>query len=342
MALRFIDSFDHYAVAQVGLKYTQHVNGNANSMFLTASTGRNGTVAMQTTHHLSYFQMGFDSRQEWFTGFAYKTSVNTDTNARLVRFFDGSTLHVELSLDATGKFTALRNGTVIATGSQVISNNVFYYLEVRALIDDSSGRFVLRINGATDIDFTGDTRNGGNASADTLRWGFGGNLSAGTQYWDDLYVCDTSGSAPNNTFLGDIRVEALLPSGNGNSSQLVGSDSNSTDNYLLVDESTPNSDTDYVESSTVNDKDTYAYGNLTSTTGTVYGVQVLPFARKTDAGTRSIKSVARLSGTEVDSADKALSTDYVYLPDIRETKPGGGAWSISDVNSAEFGVKVSA
>jgi hypothetical protein len=67
---------------------------------------------------------------------------------------------------------------------------------------------------------------------------------------------------------------------------------------------------------------------------------LLPYAAKTNAGVRSIASVARLSGTEVDSSDKALSVSYAYLPDIRETKPGGGAWSISDVNSAEFGVKV--
>jgi hypothetical protein len=44
----------------------------------------------------------------------------------------------------------------------------------------------------------------------------------------------------------------------------------------------------------------------------------------------------------VDSAVKTLTTDYIYLPDIRETKPGGGAWTITDVNNAEFGIKINA
>jgi hypothetical protein len=169
----------------------------------------------------------------------------------------------------------------------------------------------------------------------------GGNGVISLTDFDDLYVCDGTGSAPANDFLGDCRVEAIFPSGNGNSSVLVGSDGNSTDNYLLVDEAAPNT-TDYVESSTVTDKDTYAYGNLAATTGTVFGVQPVPFAAKTDAGTRSIVSVARVSATEVDSAAKTLSTTYTYYPDVREAKPGGGAWAIGDVNGAEFGVKINA
>jgi hypothetical protein len=72
----------------------------------------------------------------------------------------------------------------------------------------------------------------------------------------------------------------------------------------------------------------------------VFGVQILPYAKKTDAGTRSIKTIARLSATEVDGPEQFLASAYGYLSDIREAKPGGGAWTISDVNSAEFGVKV--
>jgi hypothetical protein len=146
----------------------------------------------------------------------------------------------------------------------------------------------------------------------------------------------------NTDFLGDVRVQALLPTGNGNSSQLVGSDGNSTDNYLLVDEVPPNEDTDYVESATVNDKDTYVFGNLTPTTGTVFGVQIVAEARKTDAGVRSFKSVARLSATEADGPDTTLSTTYAFYMDKRDTKPGGGSWTITNVNDAEFGVKVTA
>jgi hypothetical protein len=136
-------------------------------------------------------------------------------------------------------------------------------------------------------------------------------------------------------------VECLFPNGNGASSQWVGSDGNSTDNYLLVDEAAPNDDTDYVTSATVGDKDTYAYSNLTPGSGSVYAVQIAAWARKTDVAERKIATIARTT-SEQDSADRTLATTYTYYLDVRNTRPGGGAWSISDVNGAEFGVKVTA
>lgn len=338
--LLFIDGFDHYSSA------TQKWTSTSGDTVPTPSSlaARFGTQGLRITFGNT-------------PGFAVKTlpssystlivgvAFNVDsfrlhnTNVYLVALNEGGTNHLTLGLTATGLLEVMRNGTVLATGTTPISTGVWYYAEIKAVIHDSTGAVTVRLNGVNEITGTSlDTRNGGAGVIDTIHLR---NPTSNIVWFDDLYVCDTSGST-NNDFLGDVRVEALFPNGNGNSSQLAGSDGNSTDNYLLVDETSPNGDTDYVESSTVGQKDTYAFGNLTSTTGSVYGVQILPYAQKTDAGTRSIASVARLSATEVDSADKTLSTTYTYLPDIRETKPGGGAWSITDVNNAEFGVKVTA
>src|SRR5437764_673985 len=60
--------------------------------------------------------------------------------------------------------------------------------------------------------------------------GLGG---VGRAYLDDLYVCDATGTT-NNTFLGDVRVHTLVPSGNGTDSGLTGSDGNQVNNYQLV------------------------------------------------------------------------------------------------------------
>jgi hypothetical protein len=153
-------------------------------------------------------------------------------------------------------------------------------------------------------------------------------------------VCDGSG-ATNNDYLGDIRVECLFPNGDGASSAFVGSDGNSVNNYLLVDETVPNDDTDYVQGTVVGDKDTYAYQDLTTTAGSVYGVNIIPRHRKADAGGRTAVTVGRESGgTEADSSAITILDSYIYNYDIRETKPSGGAWSISEVNGAQFGMKV--
>lgn len=302
--------------------------------------------------------MTFDHQQIWVVGAAYYWGSGS-TVQRCLSIWDGGpyqigTIQCGLRIDASGYVYVYRagsttDGTQLGTTAQIpnFQYNKWYYVEFYLKIDNSAGVAKVAVNGTTICNFTSqDTQNTANAYANTVQVGGAADDGGGLTYMDDIYMCDGqtgAGSNPCNDFLGDIRVDAVFPNGNGNSSQFVGSDGNSTDNYLLVDESSttwPNDDTDYVESGTVGNKDTYAFGNLASASGTVFGVQVLPYVKKTDAGARKICSVARLSGTEVDSADKDILTSYQYHPDIRETKPGGGDWTISDFNSTEFGVKV--
>ena len=341
MTLLFCDSYDHYTTPSQ--KYNEvTITGSGGTVSIGGSFGRFGSGMRINSPNgaTGTARVDIPSTDVVIVGFAYRY---TKAQAmELLRLQDAGTVHVNLAMDSSGRLYVARNGTpigsVAANGLQL---NVWHYIELKVLISDGSGTCAIRVNGvevATN-DLSADTRNGATAVVNQVVIYSSQTFSSAVDY-DDFYVCDDNGST-NNDFLGDIRVQPIFPDGNGNSSQLVGSDGNSTDNYLLVDETDPN-DADYVESSTVGEKDTYTYGSLTPTAGTVYGVQVMTRAAKTDAGARSVCSIARLSGTEVDSADKTLSTTYQYLRDIRETKPGGGAWSISDVNSAEFGVKVTA
>jgi len=340
MALRFVDSFDHYDDADVLQKYDL-MGGTAN----IAASGRFGNnMEFGDVDRVTKF---LTSQPTWIVGFAVYMPNTTAVvgSVQLIALLDSATLHVDVRWTSANNIIFTRAGTQLGSGFAA-SRDTWYYVELKVTISDT-GSYELRVDGST-VTSSGaaDTRNGANASADRIQVGnsAGGALGSGLRI-DDLYVCDGTtgaGSNPCNDFLGDCRVQSRLPDGNGNSSQFDGSDGNSTDNYLLVDDADTavDGDTTYVQSPDVGDKDTYTFQNLTPTSGAVFGVQALPYARKTDAGARSICSVARLSGTETDSANKALSTSYRYYPDIRETKPGGGDWSISDVNSAEFGQKV--
>lgn len=334
--LHHFDGFDHYTTV------SQRYIGVAQA--LATSGGRNGNGVRSQGASFSV-PIILPSSQEWYTGFAWFPGNAGDTHSfrNIIAFRDGTTLHTDLRINDTGRLFVTRNGTTVGpTGTTVLAFGVYYYIELYMKIDDSAGAFEIRINGATEASGTGlDTRNGASAVANDIRLVNSAGGSIETRY-DDWYICDASGSAPYNTFLGDVKVETIFPNGNGNTSGMTGSDGNSTDNYLLVDETAPNSDTDYVQSASVGTKDTYAMGNLATTSGTVLATMPVPFARKSDAGSRQIYSVARLSGTEEDSAAKTLLDSYTYLPDIRTTKPGGGAWTIADVNSAEFGPKVAA
>lgn len=235
-----------------------------------------------------------------------------------------------------------RNGTILATSTTPIVMNSWHYIEMKATIADAGGECIVRIDGVDRINFTGDTRNGGtSALVDGVL--FPGSSFTGTvRTIDDLYVCDATGTV-NNDFLGDIKIETLYPSGNGTSSQLTGSDGNSTDNYLLVDEAGTPATADYVASGVTGQRDTYAFSNLATNSGPVKGIQINSYANKTDAGSRSIKALALSGGSTATGVMTPLQTTYNAHLQIQETDPnGGGAWTIASVNAAEFGVEVDA
>lgn len=337
MALIFCDSFDHYSTTSQ--KYDQVTSPEA-TINSTAGRFGNGLFSDTGRNQGQFVIKAFSTTYTTLiVGFNFQAATALNSAGIFLGFLESGTVHVDLRNDAGGHLQLTRNGTVLGTGATSLSTGVNYYIEVKVTISDTVGVAEIKINGVAELTLSSqDTRNGGSGVINQLKLGNFANYVV--KYFDDLYVCDTSGST-NNTYLGDVRIESLFPNGNGNYSQFTGSDGNSVDNYLLVDETTPNEDTDYVEDSNVNDIDTYAYTDVTPTTGSVYGVQILPRARKTDAGSRSIRTVARLSGTDaVDSSDIALSTSYVYLPVIRETKPGGGSWTLTDVNNSEFGTKL--
>lgn len=352
--LRFVESFDH------STSPSPKWDGTSNQFFAVqvGVAGRFGTAGGQAANlgggvldsRAGAFKDLGGSESTWTVGFAAQIYGASNGNPVLLMglYEIGNGFHTGIWVDSNRRLLVRRNVTTLATYAPVISNLVYHYFEFQSTIHDTLGSYELRMDGMTILSASSvDTRNGGSGYADRIHFSGGINSGDGAVFayaCDDIYMLDSVdsgvGGMPNNTFLGDVKVSALFPNGNGNSSLMLGSDGNSVNNYLLVDETSPNGDTDYVESATVSNKDTYAYTDLTTTTGSIYGVQILPYVRKTDAGTRKIASIARLSATEVDSADRTLNSGYAYFPDVRETKPGGGQWAIADVNSAEFGVKV--
>jgi len=256
---------------------------------------------------------------------------------------EGATVHLNFVFDSSGRLNVQRNGSAISggIGTKVFQTGIWYGIEIWAEIHDTAGIVKVWVDGdpTPDIDVSSqDTRNGGTGVISVLHTQ---NLTGATHWVGDLVVFDETGSYNNTAPLGDCRVEWKQPDGNGNSSQLVGSDADSTDNYLLVDETGP-STADYVESSTPAEKDTYTHAALSATSGAVLCVGMRLYAVKTDAGTRQIAPVYRHSGSEVDGATITLASNYIPYgaSETQETKPGGGAWSISDVNGAEFGLKI--
>lgn len=341
MAILFMDGADHYDTnTEMSLKW----NNSTGDWDPNTAAVRSGVRGIRKTSGASpsLRRTLAGNYSTLYVGFALRRPTVTSGDEIFCRFLDAGTEQMSVRMVTnTGILYVSRNGTTVATSSFGIVINVWYYIEFMATIHNTTGAYELRVNGTNIASASGvNTRGSANNFANQL--GFGGASNVGITDIDDIYLCDDSGGAPTNTFLGDCKVDTLFPNANGNLSQFTGSDSNSVDNYQLVDENTLDI-ADYVQSTANDQVDTYGFTDLSITSGTVYGVQIVASALKTDAGAKSVALVTRRGGSDYASADQALSTSQQMHMQIREQDPSTATgWSVSAINAAEFGVKARA
>lgn len=154
-------------------------------------------------------------------------------------------------------------------------------------------------------------------------------------YVDDFYV-DVGDGSEGDAPPSSLRFLWSQANAAGTSANLSVSGAGS--NYQAVDEAPPNGDTDYVYASASGVKDSYNTADITVPAGHVVNA-VIPtsWARRTDAGTDSRwKLGTLLSGTTALGSALGMGTGYGIVFERQTEKPGGGSWSESDVNSAEF------
>jgi len=308
----------------------------------TPGTGQSGYASLRSSgasdRTASY---GYASETEVIHGFCYQFTVLAQGGFLRLWGAGGTSEVLRMEVSAAGAIIAL-NGLGAEHGRSVpgvLAANVEAYIEVRCKHSGTVGEVEVRVNGNPTpvLDLSG--LNTGSHSDLVMSAQAAGH---GTRDFSAWYFCDTAGPAPHNTFLGHIRFGTVAPIGDGNSSQLVGSDADSVNNYLLVDDGfNHDSDSTYVESPTVGEQDTYAMGNLPTTPLTILAVCPLIIAKKTDAGTRAIVPVIRSGGTDYEGTDAYLGTSYdVYREAFIEDPATAAAWTESGVNAIEVGVKV--
>lgn len=249
-------------------------------------------------------------------------------------------VHLTFSWNSSGNIEVRRgtySGTLLATGTATLNASTWYCVEVYALIADSDGAVQVKVDGVSDIDYSGDTLNSGSEVVTKLRIGTGGFNNCARQYVDDLAVNDTTGSI-NNSWVGRGGIYGLVPSGAGTHTDFTPS---TGDNYAAVDEVPPDDDTSYVESSTAAHVDTYAITNLTPTSGTVLAVQWVARAKLAEAGSGNFQRVLRHDSTDYNGGDLAADTSYAYFSEIFQQAPDSTDWDITKVNALEAGMEIS-
>jgi hypothetical protein len=285
-------------------------------------------------------------------GVAFKTATHLTTyNRNLIVLFDTtSNVQMGLKANADGTLSVYRtsHSNILGTSTFALLPNTWYYIELKWKISDSisANDVIVYIDGTDVLNLaaTTDTKNTANAYA--THYAFGGDTPTTTtgtnaiSFFDDHYLIDLTGSV-NNAPLGPVRIQTLSPSANGNTSQFTGSDGNTVNNFQQVDD-IPLNTADYNDGTTSGNKDTYGYTDTVAATTTIKGLTINSVVTKTDTDPRGVKPVVRHSGTDYDGTELLLSASTVNNQQVYETNPGtSSGWTKSDVDAAEFGLKVS-
>ena len=337
MGLIFCDSFDHYT-SNTG-------KGWYGPTYITIGPtyARTGTNGFDMERYNSYWAHSLDAGYGAATiGFAFKGMHGSGSETVIGGFLDpvayGNGGCIYISWVPGAGDLALYWGW--STGPQLITSiagaapwNQWHYIELSAVFSiTATGKVVLRVDNA-EIYRNEAVRNCGyDATPSAISFGQGGNAYTGyDRYIDDLYVNDTF-----DDFYGDVRVECKMPNGEGSHEEWV--PNSSVHNYQCVDE-IPLSTTDYVTANTADQQDAYAKAALTTVIGSVKAVAVNVHAQKTAVGPRTMATVATLGSNEEVGATKSLGTDWAWFQQPLD-KPGGGSWTIDDVNDADLGIKL--
>ncbi len=318
MALVLVEGFDHYAGAQAAEKFW------------------NGTIIMGPGRGF-----GGQSAGVVFLNPVFKTLPSTYStlianaafkltgvaSPRIMTLEASGAVAVDIGLDSSGHLT-LRDsvGNLIATGATIVPYNTWFYVSVKVTI---GGNAVVQLNGAAEI--ASVSGNWGVSNLDRIVfWNM--NLGGDATNVDDVVVMDSSGSAPLNDFLGDVRVETLYPVADGTHTDWtpkVG-----TDHYAMVNEHLIDGDGSFVYDATPGDKDSYI---IETFIGSIYGAQLNIGARKGDASVRQIKPLVRQGGTDYLGPLWTLSADYVINSWQLDNDPTGTPWTAAQINADEFG-----
>lgn len=341
MAYQFSTGWDHYttatdrwtsssgsitissAAARFGGSHSQGAAFGANATVTKGLTGNPTTVIV---------------------GWAIKlTTLPTGGNiGELIRINDGGTTQVSLGISSTGLLQFYRStptsNPIGSSGSTVLAANVWHFLEVSVTINASTGDAKCWLDGVQVINSSSNLNTRQSANTQATAFVIGNISGSIITTADDLYCFDGTGGSLN-TNLGDRRIITIMPNGAGSNTQFT--PTGAASNWQCVDEIPANDNTDYVADSVVNDRDSYAYEDVSINGNADF---VVPIAKisKDDAGSHTVQLSVTDTGNDAFSSSIAVPSSYAYVDGgAFTTSPNGAAaWSQTVINRTEFGIKI--
>jgi len=364
--LLFMDGFDHYAYSATALKKWDSPFSNAG--YVTSPfTGRFGTGGMAPNGSGNAFVSQWVGAQKTFStitpttmiiGMAIKFDeiheehpwlqiIGSNNQPQIQFWLDavGGTIKVQLAdpaMMAIPDSTPIPAPTFIADTGYSPPIGLWFYFEAKIVFSTGS-------SGSVDIqiDSTPIASYSGIKTANTGLYWKGWRICALQQFSagftvDDVYMADDSTGLVTD-FTGEVRVQTMSPDAEGFQNDFfpsVGTDN--SDNVELprtgwIENGSP---AKYNYSGTVGAIDLYSIGNFTIA-GTIFGVQANLSHRKDDVGPRRIAPMIRTASLNYVGADVPQYSDYTYAGQIWEENPALALpWTLTDLNQAQFGIKI--
>lgn len=354
MSLLFIDGFDHYdpqAVDDFGDPWLARGKAAYLSPQATRISGRRpSSYALRLPQGAGggYVKNLDATKTTLIVGAALRVAPfqNTGEEPLLmgVRDVNSQVMHlVKISEDARLKlYRSIGTGNsgeeqLVATSVVTAPARGWHYVELQITQGSNNGQLSVRVNSILAIQMNAqNTIQGGGQLLTVFVGAVPGQSCPVTIDVDDFYIADTSG-AINNTFLGDVRVDALHARADASFNQWTVSPGNTTAWQALSDES----EATVIRAPSVGLRQSFNVEPLpVMASPAVYGVQLSMLARKTDAGLGKLKGLVVSGGQTATSTDILLQEQLAWQSAVFERNPNGNIqWTEASFNAAEFGVE---
>lgn len=239
-----------------------------------------------------------------------------------------------------------------ATSTRALLTDQWYFIEWELTTHASAGTCKVYVNEELWINVTGvqtTANNGGAAGLTEICLGqlrVSSSPAGGLQWrYHDIRLIDTNTSDQDNDLAatqGDLAIEVVSPTADG--AMVDWTPNSGVTHYTRVDEIPPNDDTDYNQSSTANQIDTFATGGVPIAGATIVSAGVMYSARRVNSGPSKTQPVFRIGGTNYTIGSEIGNTStYSYHQAFVNKKPSNHvAWSAAEFAAAEPGYKKTA
>ena len=212
------DSFDPYAaIADAGANFWDSSTGWSLSTGRFAGSQAYGTSITSNAANLIKSSGSNDATHHVVVAFLHTGAVSGSTLGLFIELFDGTTAQCTIVFRSDGAIlltSGAVTGSVLATYTGAFVQNVWAAFEFEVTINNTTGAFHVRKDGAASDSFAATGLNTRPVSTNNYANKIGlGNSGTGVERFDDFLWFNTTGAAPN-TWVGDIRATWQAPASN--------------------------------------------------------------------------------------------------------------------------------